>query len=249
MSRVNFMGVPIDALNLDQTVDKVLHLIDNGESFQHVCINPGKVIRMMEDPEVRQTIRRCEVISADGIGVVWMAKLLDVPIPERVAGIDLMDRLLGACAFRGYKPFFLGAKPEVLEAAVKHYQIRFPKLKFAGWRDGYFSDQEAEGVANQIAKSGAHMLFVAISSPKKEQFLGRYRDRMQVPFCMGVGGSFDVKAGKVKRAPKWMQRVGLEWSYRFLQEPKRMLRRNAVDTPKFLALALAAKLTGLEIPD
>ena len=132
---------------------------------------------------------------------------------------------------------------------MAHYQERLPELTFAGYRDGYFSDEEAPAVAQEIADSGAHMLFVAISSPKKEQFLGRYRDQMQVPFCMGVGGSFDVKSGKVKRAPEWMQKAGLEWSYRFFQEPKRMFRRNAVDTPKFIALALAAKLTGLHVPD
>ena len=171
MNRVKFMGVPVDALNIDQTVDRVLELIDSGVSFQHVCINPGKIVRMMEDPEIRKIVRRCELISADGIGVVWMAKLLGVPIPERVAGIDLMDRLMDACAAHGLKPYFLGATQEVLERSVSHYRKKLPSLEFAGFRNGYFKEEEEESIADAIRESGAHMLFVAISSPKKEQFL------------------------------------------------------------------------------
>ena len=249
MTRINFMGVPIDALSIEQTVAQVLTLIEQKQQAQHVCINAAKIIRMMEDPQVRQAIRRCEVISADGIGVVWMSRLLGCPLPERVAGIDLMDQLLRAAAKKRLRPYFLGAKAEVVEKAVAHYQQLLPDLQFAGWRDGYFSVEEEETIAKQIKEANTDMLFVAISSPKKEQFLGQWRDDMAVPFCMGVGGSFDVIAGKVQRAPLWMQKAGLEWSYRWLQEPRRMLRRNLVDNPKFVALAVAAKLTGLEVPE
>jgi len=249
MTRINFMGVPIDALSMEETVEKVLGLIKNNQPSQHVCINPGKVIRMMEDAQVRKAIRRCEVISADGIGVVWFSKILGCPLPERVTGIELMDNLLAAAAREGLRPYFLGAKEEVLVKAVAHYQKRYPNLQFAGYRNGYFAPHEEATIAEQIRDSGAHMLFVAISSPKKEQFLGEWRDTMAVPFCMGVGGSFDVIAGKVKRAPPWMQKAGLEWSYRWLQEPRRMLRRNLLDTPKFVALAVLSRVTGLEVPD
>ena len=242
------MGVPVDALSMDQTVEKVLAMIADKQQFQHVCINPGKVIRMMEDPEIRDIVRRCEVISADGIGVVWFSKLLGCPLPERVAGIELMDNLLVAAAASGLKPYFLGAKPDIVERAVAHYQSKLPSLQFAGWRDGYFKPEQEAEIADQIRESGAHMLFVAISSPKKEQFLGQWRDRMAIPFCMGVGGSFDVVAGKVQRAPQWMQQAGLEWAYRWKQEPRRFMRRNTVDMPKFVLLALLSKLTGLEVP-
>ena len=248
MARVNIMGVPVDALSMSETVDKIIGHIERGDQTQHMAINPAKVVRMMEDAEVRKTVRRCEVISADGIGFVWASRLLGNPLPERVTGIELMDRLMEQAAQRQLKPYFLGAKEEVVTAAVEHYQSKHPELLFAGYRNGYFKKEEEQSIADAIRESGADMLFVAISSPKKEQFLGSWRDRMHVPYCMGVGGSFDVIAGKVDRAPEWMQKRGLEWSYRWIQEPRRMLRRNMVDTPKFLVLALAYRLTGLEVP-
>jgi len=247
-NRIHFMGVPIDALTCDQTVALILERIEKGLPTQHMAINPGKIIRMMEDPEIRDIVRNCEVISTDGVGVYWFSKVLGEPIPERVTGIDLMDSLLGACANKGLKPYFLGAKQDVLERAVAFYQKKYPKLCFAGYRNGYFSADEEQQIAEDIGNSGASMLFVAISSPKKEQFLGRWRHVIDIPYVMGVGGSFDVVSGKVKRAPAWMQKIGLEWSYRWMQEPKRMARRNLVDTPKFVALALVSKVTGLEVP-
>ena len=247
-NRVSFMGVPIDALTLSETVELIVGRIESGLSTQHVAINPAKIIRMMEDEEIREIVHNCEVISTDGVGVFWFSKLLGCPIPERVTGIALMDSLLQKCAQKGLKPYFLGATEEVLEKAVAHYEQKYPQLEFAGYRNGYFSSAEEEAIADDIGSSGASMLFVAISSPKKEQFLGRWRHKIDIPFVMGVGGSFDVVAGKVQRAPIWMQRLGLEWSYRWIQEPKRMAHRNLVDTPKFVALALIAKYTGLEVP-
>ena len=246
--RVSFMGVPIDAMTLEQTVQHVIERIEDGRSTQHVAINPGKIIRMMEDEEIRDIVHRCEVISTDGVGVYWFSKMLGCPIPERVTGIDLMDKLLQEASQRGLKPYFLGAKQHVVEKSVAYYQAKYPTLEFAGFRNGYFTQEEEKEIAADIGKSGASMLFVAISSPKKEQFLGRWREVINIPYVMGVGGSFDVVSGTVQRAPRWMQKVGLEWSYRWIQEPKRMARRNMIDTPKFVALALASKLTGLEVP-
>ena len=248
MSRINIMGVPVDALTMDQTVQKIISYIEKGTPSQHMAINPAKVIRMMEDKQVRDGIRRCEVISVDGIGFLFASRVLGKPLPERVTGIDLMDNLLQEASNRGLRPYFLGAKQEVVEKAVAHYQQKFPNLEFAGFRNGYFSLEDEKGIAESIAEAQADMLFVAISSPKKEQFLAQWRDTMNIPYCMGVGGSFDVIAGKVKRAPKLLQRLGLEWTYRWKQEPRRMLRRNAIDTPKFLALVVTSKITGLEVP-
>ena len=248
MSRINIMGVPVDALTMDQTVQKIMYHIQKGKPFQHMAINPAKVIRMMEDQDVREGIRRCEVISVDGVGFYFASHFLGKPLPERVTGIDLMDNILKEASQRGLKPYFLGAKEDVLQKAVAHYQQKFPNLEFAGFRNGYFSEEEEEEIAKSIGKANADMLFVAISSPKKEQFLAKWRDTINIPFCMGVGGSFDVISGKVKRAPKILQKLGLEWTYRWKQEPKRMLRRNMIDTPKFVALVVINKITGLEVP-
>jgi N-acetylglucosaminyldiphosphoundecaprenol N-acetyl-beta-D-mannosaminyltransferase len=233
---------------MDETVNSILDYIERGETVQHVAINAAKILRIIEDSDVRKTVRSCEVISADGIGIVWASKLMGQPLPERVAGIDLMDNLIVEAANRGLKPYFLGAKEEVVKETVEHYQKRLPMLNVAGYRNGYFSDNEEEKIAAYIRDSGADMLFVAISSPKKEIFLGRWRSVIDISFCMGVGGSFDVKSGKVKRAPVMMQRLGLEWAYRWKQEPKRMFRRNIVDMPKFVAAVVAHRFLGLEVP-
>ena len=135
-----------------------------------------------------------------------------------------------------------------MQETVAHYRKEYPNLQIAGYRNGYFNDADEQQIAEDIRDSGADMLFVAISSPKKEIFLGRWRQTMDIHFCMGVGGSFDVVAGKFDRAPNWVQQMGLEWAYRWKQEPRRMFRRNAVDMPKFVAMVLASKVLGLEVP-
>jgi N-acetylglucosaminyldiphosphoundecaprenol N-acetyl-beta-D-mannosaminyltransferase len=246
--RTEFMGVPVDAITMQQTIERIHQSIVSGEKIQHMAINTMIILRMVEDPEFMHTLSKCEVINADGIGVVMASKLLGHPLPERVTGIDLMEALIALAAKEGFKPYFLGAQEEVVQRTVSHYRQKYPKLEIAGYRNGYFKESDEQQIADDIRDSGADMLFVAISSPKKELFLGQWRDTMKVPFCMGVGGSFDVVAGKFKRAPEWVQRAGLEWAYRWKQEPRRMFRRNAVDMPKFVAMVLASKALGLEVP-
>ena len=246
--RTAFMGVPVDAITMQETIRRIHNSIEQGEKIQHMAINTMIILRMVEDPEFMHTLSKCEVINADGIGVVWASKLLGHPLPERVTGIDLMEALIGLAAQQGFKPYFLGAQEEVVQRTVSHYRQKYPNLEIAGYRNGYFKDADEQQIAEDIRDAGADMLFVAISSPKKEIFLGRWRETMNIPFCMGVGGSFDVVAGKFKRAPGWVQKAGLEWAYRWKQEPRRMFRRNAVDMPKFVAMVLASKVLGLEVP-
>lgn len=246
--RTAFMGVPVDAITMQETIRRIHSSIEQGEKVQHMAINTMIILRMVEDPEFMHTLSKCEIINADGIGVVLASKLLGRPLPERVTGIDLMEALIGLAAQHGFKPYFLGAQEEIVQRTVSHYRKKYPKLEIAGYRNGYFKEEDEQGIAEDIRDSRADMLFVAISSPKKEIFLGRWRETMDIPFCMGVGGSFDVVAGKFKRAPTWVQKAGLEWAYRWKQEPRRMFRRNAVDMPKFVAMVLASKVLGLEVP-
>ena len=164
-------------------------------------------------------------------------KFLWKPLPERITGIDLMQNLVKLAYEKGYKIFFFGAKEEVVKKVVEKYSNEFSKDIIAGYRNGYFKQNEEEFVAKQIADSGADILFVAISSPKKEIFLNKYKGTINVPFIMGVGGSFDVVAGVIKRAPKWMQKCGLEWFYRLLQEPKRMWKRYLFTNVIFIYLS------------
>jgi len=201
-------------------------------------VNADKLRKASKDPELRRVINECALINVDGVPVVWASRLLGKPLKERVAGIDLFEFLVERAAERGWRVFFLGAQEEIVQAVKALYEKRFPRLQVAGYRNGYWRPEEEASVVRLIADSRPDLLFVAISSPKKEQFLGRYQAEMRVPFAMGVGGSFDIAVGKVKRAPMWMRQCGLEWFFRFLQEPRRMFKRYFIDGTYFFWLLL-----------
>ncbi len=234
--RVQLFGVPIDNLTMEETLDRIEELIQRGGIHQHVVVNVDKIVKLQKDPALRAAVLGCDLISADGQPIVWASRLLGRPLKQRVAGIDLFHALIQRAARRRLRVFLLGAEPEILEKTAQVLRAREPALKLAGWRHGYWPPAEEPSVAQMIREARPDILFVAISSPKKELFLDRWKDDMRVPFVMGVGGTFDVVAGKVKRAPRWMQRCGLEWLFRLLQEPRRMWRRYLVDDPVFLVL-------------
>jgi N-acetylglucosaminyldiphosphoundecaprenol N-acetyl-beta-D-mannosaminyltransferase len=187
----------------------------------------------------------CDLINADGQSIVWASRFLGGYLPERVAGADLMQELVALAYQKKYKCFFLGAKEEIVKRVVDIYTEKYGPEVIAGYRNGYFNKEEEAQVAKQISDSGAQLLFVAITSPKKENFMYQYRDLLsKVNFTMGVGGTFDVVAGFTKRAPKWMQNIGMEWFYRFIQEPGRMWKRYLVGNSKFIWLVLKKKFRG-----
>jgi N-acetylglucosaminyldiphosphoundecaprenol N-acetyl-beta-D-mannosaminyltransferase len=227
--RIEILGVPIDNLSVAESLQRIEEFIRSGRVHQHVVVNVDKIVKASRDPGLREIIRACDLINVDGQPVVWMSRWLGRPLKERVNGTDLMNALIELSAQKGYRPFFLGAREEIVSRLVQVLQTDHPQLQVAGWRDGYWTPAEEPSVAEQIRNSRADILFVAISSPKKELFLGKWKEQLGVPFMMGVGGSFDVAAGLVKRAPRWMQKAGLEWLYRLLQEPGRMWRRYLVD--------------------
>lgn len=241
--KVAMLGIPMHPWTIAGTVQEIDERISAGAFTQHVVVNVAKLINAQEDETLRESIVSCDIINVDGMGVVWGARFLGLDIPERVAGIDLFHALLQLSSGKGYPVFFLGARPEIVEEAVRRVASQYPGLRVAGWHHGYFWDEE-EAVVQKIRESGAKLLFVAITSPKKENFINRWKDRLGAQFVMGVGGTFDVVAGKVRRAPPWMQRWGLEWLYRVLQEPGRMWKRYLVTNTKFLLYLLRAKITG-----
>ena len=198
---------------------------------------------MQKDLQLRQSVNESNLINADGQAVVWASKVLGKPLKERVAGIDLMANLVQLAHDKNYKIFFFGAKEEVVKKVVDTYRKQYSPNIIAGYRNGYFRKEEERSIAKEIENSGANILFVAISSPTKENFLYENKAFLQnVNIIMGVGGSFDVIAGKVKRAPLWMQNVGLEWFYRFLQEPKRMWKRYLLGNSKFIFMVLRERI-------
>ena len=237
-ARTDLLGCPVDALTMEQTVARVEDAIARRETTQHVAINAAKVVRYQHDEALRAAVDGCELATADGQAVVWASRILRRPLPERVAGIDLMDALLGVSRGRGYGVFLLGARAEVLERAEQEILRRHPGVRIVGRHHGYFgTDGEAE-VVDEVAAATPDILFVALETPAKELFLARNRERLAVPFVMGVGGSFDVLAGERRRAPRWMRRTGLEWLYRLLQDPRRLARRYVVGNSAFIWLVL-----------
>lgn len=242
--RVKFLNTYVDALTMDETLKKIQKYIDSKACVQHVVINAGKVNLMQENEELTRIINECPLINADGQSIVWGSKILGNQLPERVAGIDIFTELVKISAQKGYRPYFFGAKEDVVTEVVKKFKEEYPDLKVAGYRNGYFKDEESKSIAEDIRKSGADILFVAFSSPMKEFWIKENMATMQVPFAMGVGGSFDVIAGKTRRAPKWMQKSGLEWFYRFIQEPRRMFKRYIIGNLKFCTLVGNAKIRG-----
>lgn len=243
--RVTLFGCNIDNVSMEQTLHIVEGFIGTGRPHQHVVVNVDKLVKASRDDQLRRIINACALVNVDGMPVVWASRLLGKPLKERVAGIDLFEALMRRASERGWRVFLLGARHEVVNEVAATYTRRYPGLVLAGVRDGYWQGEREEAdVVRQVRESRADLLFVAISSPKKEQFLGKYQAEMKIPFAMGVGGSFDVATGRVKRAPGWMQRAGLEWFYRFLQEPRRMFRRYFIDDMAFLWLLIKEAARG-----
>lgn len=231
-------GVPVDALTMEQTLDRIDEAIARREQLLLGVVNAAKIVNMRKDAELRWSVLTSDLILADGMAVVWAGKLLGQKLPERVAGIDLMMKMLARGEQRGYRVFCFGAEAEILDAVVRKINADFPNVKVVGSQHGYYKPEEEAQVAARIAAAEPDMLFVAMTSPKKERFLARWAETIRVPVCHGVGGSFDVLAGKVRRAPRLWQKLGMEWLYRVLQEPGRLWKRYLVTNTAFCWMTL-----------
>ena len=236
--RIKFFGLNLDIITFEETLNKISEFIETRRRVQHVVVNVAKLVYAQKDEELCDIINSCELVNVDGAGIVLGAKFLGINIPERVAGIDLMEKLTERSADRGYRVYFFGAQEDIVKRTAEHYKEKYPDLIVAGYRNGYYAPDEEEAVANEIKESRADILFVAMGSPQKEIFLNKYSKQMEVPFTMGVGGSFDVIAGKVKRAPKLLQVLHSEWIFRLIQEPKRMWKRYAVTNTVFACMLI-----------
>ncbi|MFT4907890.1 MAG: N-acetylglucosaminyldiphosphoundecaprenol N-acetyl-beta-D-mannosaminyltransferase [Oleispira sp.] len=241
MERIEFLGSPMDSASMVETVSYIANRIEKKEFLQHVVVNVAKLVNMQKDSELAASVKACDLINIDGMGVVIGARFMGHDIPERVAGVDLFHNLLDMSVDKGFPVFLLGAEEAIVEKTAAKVKELHNGIQVAGYHHGYFWDDE-EAVVKQIKESGARLLFVAITSPKKENFINKWQDQLGVDFVMGVGGTFDVVAGKVKRAPVWMQNYGLEWFYRVMQEPGRMWKRYAETNSKFAWLLLKEKI-------
>jgi len=222
---------------MQSTIDQCMAWC-NGPRQSHtvITLNAALLCMMRRDEELRTACRGGDLIVADGVPVVWASRLAGDPLPERVAGVDLTERLLSAGSSRGLSVYFLGARQEVVRSLVDYCQRNHPGLEVVGWRDGYFGPDDHGKIVAEIAGLAPDMLFVGMPSPFKETWCQRHREALGVPVIVGVGGTFDVLTGYVRRAPRALQVAGLEWSWRLAMEPRKMWRRYLSTNTEFMWL-------------
>lgn len=229
-------GMYMDPLRMDDVVDRCKTAISTRRRMLVGVLNAAKIVNLRRDTLLRNSLIECDMVVADGQAVVWASKILGRPLPERIAGIDLFVRLLALADAECRPVALLGARPDVLKSMEDAIRNRYPNLKIAFSHHGYFKTEEAEAIASGIRNSGADMLFLGMVSPKKEIFLATYGASLGVPILHGVGGSFDVLAGLTKRAPALWQKLGMEWAYRVMQEPRRLWWRYLSTNSSFIQL-------------
>ncbi len=239
--RIDILGVPVDCVNMEQALDTVEVMIAGDQPQYVIAVNPEKVIKARQDPKLLMQLHDAGLLIPDGIGVVIAARLLDSVRMERVPGSELMPEICARAAEKGYRIFLFGADPEVNRKTRDIIAQRYPGILIVGNCDGYVTEDDMPSLIDEINASGAEILFVALGSPKQELWMEKYLGLTNVKVCQGVGGTFDVIAGKVRRAPLVFRKIHLEWLYRLLSNPGRMLRQTAL--PKFMVAVLKYKFS------
>lgn len=232
------LGLSFEGLDMESVVGRCLEWC-HAPRTAHTIItaNASHLCMMRRDPELRTSCRAGNLVVADGMSVVWALRAAGMPVPERVAGVDLMARLLEMGGQQHLRVYFLGARTEVVMKLARDCQLKYPGLTIAGTRDGYFSSSEHAAIVEDIRDRAPHILFVGMPSPFKETWCQRYRDHLEVPVILGVGGSFDVLAGYIARAPRWVQSIGLEWFWRLMMEPRKLWKRYLTTNSEFVWIA------------
>jgi N-acetylglucosaminyldiphosphoundecaprenol N-acetyl-beta-D-mannosaminyltransferase len=234
--RAQVLGCPISKLTLEQVIDRLEEFIRSRKPHYVAVVNVAKIVKMRSDKALDASVRSASLIGADGVPLVWASRLLGNAVPGRVNGTDLMHRLLEKADERGYRIFFFGAQERVLREVLRRVRSEYPGVQIAGSQNGFFKPEDEWNIVRKIRSSRPDIIFIAFGTPKKEVWVAKYLEAMGVPVVHGVGGSFDVFAGLIPRAPIWMQRAGLEWFFRLLHEPRRMWKRYLVTNSVFVAL-------------
>lgn len=229
---VSICNIEVSQLNMEDTVAYITAAVQQHKTMQIVTINPIMIMAALKDPQFMGIMQRAELVVPDGVGVVWAAKRAGDPVAERVAGIDLLHELLRVGEVHRWRIFLLGASPEVNEIAAEKLRKRYLGIEIVGNHHGFFDEEDDERIIALIREAKPHLLFVASQLDRQEPWIDAYKHQLNVPVMMGVGGSFDVIAGKVKRAPAIFQKLKLEWFYRLLSEPTRFRRMLAL--PQFV---------------
>ena len=232
--RIVILDTNIDVLTVDETISLVDEYVKNKEPLHLMGVNADKINMLSENSSLKSIVNNCRIINADGASVVMASKFLGKPLPERVAGIDLMQDLVALSAKNGYTVYFLGAKQQVVEKTAENFQKRYPSLKIVGIHNGYFQEKDWPAVCSELKEKKPDFVFVGITSPLKEYLVDYLQKEGLNSVFMGVGGRFDVISGLIPRAPLWMQKMNLEWLFRVIQEPKRLFKRYFIGNWKFI---------------
>lgn len=237
---VKILGVPVHPLTMNESVAVLEEKLQKKEQAFVVTANAEIIMMCQQDKEYNNIVsEQADLVLPDGAGAVWAGRYLGNEVPERVAGFDLYNQLLKLSADKGYKAYFFGGAPGVAEAAKNKAEELYPGVQIVGCRNGYFTEAEEEAIIKEINDAAPDMLFVALGAPKQEKWLVKYRNQLKPRVLMGIGGSFDVLAGKMERAPKWMQEASLEWAFRLYKQPSRFMRMLAL--PKFVLKVIFCK--------
>ncbi|HTN42234.1 MAG TPA: WecB/TagA/CpsF family glycosyltransferase [Nitrospiria bacterium] len=240
--RIELLGVPLDCVDLPLALSAVEEMMRDDRPGMVIAVNPEKVIKAIKSPVLLDPLREARLLIPDGIGVVMAARLLGLGRMKRVPGSELMPAICERAARKGYRVFLFGGGPEVNRDTMDALRRRFPGIQIVGGQHGYLKEEEMPGLIDRINASKAEVLFVALGSPKQEIWMKRYLPRLNIKVCQGVGGTFDVLAGRVKRAPAVIRKVHLEWLYRLLSEPRRLVRQTAL--PRFAVRVLRQFVIG-----
>lgn len=237
-------GINVHNLSEDEAVDFIARLIDEGGSHYASVVNAAKIVAASKDNALKRALLEADLVTADGMSVVWASRLLGRPLKERVTGIELFQRLVRLASERGWAVYFLGARDESVRGVVARFTSEYPALRVAGYHDGYFDVSESAAIAEVIKRSSSDLLFVAMGSPAQECWITSNLMATGARFALGVGGSFDHVTGLAHRAPEWMQQSGLEWLYRLIREPRRLWRRYLIGNVVFVWLVIQQRLLG-----
>ncbi len=238
----DILGIQVDAVTMKEAVDRVGSFVSEGGA--HTIYTPNAEIMMaaQRDPELKEILKKADMLVADGAGVVLASKLLGRPVPEKVSGVDLVREVFKAYAANGLSCYLFGAKPGVAQEAADRIKAEYPGLRIAGFRDGYFNEQDEAGIINDISQSSPDILLVALGAPKQEKWISSHLDKLNSRVCIGVGGTIDILSGRVQLCPDFFRRNGLEWLYRLYKEPRRA--RRMMDIPRFILRVLYARVSG-----
>ena len=236
---IKILGVPVHPYTMKGAVEKILERVSQSKKTFVVTANAEIIMMGQSDAEYMEILNKAALVLPDGAGTVWAGRKLGYEVPERVAGYDLFLNLMSEAAHKKFKVFFFGAAPGVADEAKQKCEILYPGVSIVGCRNGYFNEEDNLTIVEEINKSCADLLFVALGAPKQEKWLSKYQEILNPTLLMGIGGSFDVVAGKMKRAPKWMQDASLEWLFRLYKQPSRFKRMLVL--PKFVIKVLRFK--------